>query len=865
MPKPLSTLDHNSHKELQQYSYDKRPSSERSVTTPSLTNKFAQSVPMEPVNILILESGLRFDPTCLDLPIETLLHAQDDPDRETISSYDCVEAYNLLVTRIRLASNSLSHCDQESTLQEKLTTLIPQLTRCMARDLSEVLNFYLDFETPELHLSSVAAVLEPRLEEDHIQSAIETSLLCQSAISLASVILSLPGINTFFSGQSFYATRVRLLPSIGDHSHSPIDRDKSALLDPIIGLCAERYLRVYNSVRLQTAAFLCLRANATLGWITPEQSSAIVGAVNSALERDDGDELKMSALKVILLSFQWHYVNHFSIFQTVHHFLTHNAERFVRPFSAFFPKILVHLANSMDDGRYEGALALCAFASAKMTFQAPDTFKGFSSEIQDFMDHHGTRKKSVNRDYLLPALLQNTFQKSQCQEPVMALVSVAALIILEDAPIFSHPKSIRVVLDAMRYTSRHKVEVVRKLHTEVWKCLIWALSRILDDAGLQRESQEEWSARRDTYERAFKTLMQEVRPGVGLSLVSVALQEPPDMAGGKVDDFVDWNVGEALEVVKLFMKQREESLFLEGYSILSRWMSGIGSSDGNVPALGAFNFIQKPLVDGTWLRMNEEQLNAALNEIDPVDVSMIRPLTEAEINAHFQDLSDLWVFAGERFQKDCGAERLVCTRPCPRCSTLTPPQEQLASIWQALLLCQANLTQGQNHLTASRPVAAQLANLITRFVTPIADSRERVVQLGLVKKWWHVLKNVFEPSFVSIPAEIVLAGILSQDVDLKVGDVRRVWDEVCSDLVEAGVPTLLHVLHTRVTRVTMPAALDEDLEKLQEKESISATRAIWAILGKVGCVGAGMMNHEGTGKVRMGWGDMAAFLAVPFQ
>ncbi|KAF6741375.1 hypothetical protein DFP72DRAFT_1084224 [Ephemerocybe angulata] len=98
----------------------------------------------------------------------------------------------------------------------------------------------------------------------------------------------------------------------------------------------------------------------------------------------------------------------------------------------------------------------------------------------------------------------------------------------------------------------------------------------------------------------------------------------------------------------------------------------------------------------------------------PFDLSRVRTLTESEINSQWQALGEAWVLAVDKLQPKVTAEHV----------------EQLTGIWQALFLCQAHLTQGQNHLIASTPFAAQLASLLTRLLTPTAPSEVPVTPFG---------------------------------------------------------------------------------------------------------------------------------------
>ncbi|KAF6744459.1 hypothetical protein DFP72DRAFT_928782 [Ephemerocybe angulata] len=635
------------------------------------------------------------------------------------------------------------------------------LASCLQRDINEGSKI---FPRP--------CASKPTLEDYEIQSAADASFLSQSALRVAATVLSLPALYSLFN-----------------------EPERSNLIDAVVEICSEPSLAVMDSGKVHALAFLCLRADAILAWATTTHVSGITEAVGSALDGDH--DIQVQALK------------------TCSHFLTNAPERFLRPMAAFLPKVLVLLAKAST----EAALALGAFAAAKLKTQ--DLATGISNEVLDFMDHHGSRSKSKDKEHLFPAILQTA---SQRDKPVWALISIAALVVLEGASIFSHPRSVRLICDALRYTSRHSVKAISNMHTEVWKCLVWALSRIFIV-----ESADSIDARRDTFGRAVRILVQELKPSVGASLISVLLDTP----AGIDERFMLGNVSEAVQIVKQLVSTDKQ--FEEGYALLRRLVGGIGSSDYQVTEAGFSSFVHPSLLDGTWFRMPASELSSALSTPTAFDLSHVRSLTESEINSRWPDLSEVWVLAVEKLQPKLTAELV----------------EQLTGIWQALLLCQAHLTQGQNHLTASTPFATQLASLLTRLLTPTAPSEVLVTQLMLLQKCWRVLKNVFETSWLSIPAEIVLAGIIGQKIDLEDAAVREMWCGVCSELISAGAPTLLHILHTRVTS---PLRVGDGSEK-EVMEELLVTRLLWVGLGR----------HYIRGGDGMGWTDLAPFLALPFH
>lgn len=252
---------------------------------------------------------------------------------------------------------------------------------------------------------------------------------------------------------------------------------------------------------------------------------------------------------------------------------------------------------------------------------------------------------------MLPCILKEAIKGDG---GIWALTSIAALVILGDAQIFSHPRSLKIVFDALRYSSRHKTPAVASLHTEVWACLVWALSRSFS---IQDGSHVE--ARKDTYQRAFQLLAQEMRPSVGTRLVAVLVRDHSPTDGQPLRA---WNVQQAVAIIKQLMKDPCLQTFHEGYALLHRLVSGVPSSPSASSEPSLSDFVRDTLVNGSCLRMSLPDLEQALKDPHPFPLSYIHALTEAEVQAHWQDLSESWAMAAERLQPTISTEALVCSR-----------------------------------------------------------------------------------------------------------------------------------------------------------------------------------------------------------
>lgn len=278
----------------------------------------------------------------------------------------------------------------------------------------------------------------------------------------------------------------------------------------------------------------------------------------------------------------------------------------------------------------------------------PNVVMSISTEVHEFLAQHKSRKKSVGDDHLLPGILKEAINGDGA---IWAHTGLSALVILGDTHIFSHPRSLRLILDALRYSSRHKTPAVAKLHTEVWKCLVWVLSRSLTVA-----DEAHIDTRKDTYQRAFQLLTQEMRPGIGTRLVCVLMQ---NRLVSDDEKFRAWRVQEAVNIIGLLVKRKSSRQFQEGLSLLHRLVGGSTSPDRFDDDPKLWEYIRPALVDGSWAQLSLSELDKCLSEPHPITLSFMRPFTESEVRTHWEVLSESWAASVERIQSALTTDALV--------------------------------------------------------------------------------------------------------------------------------------------------------------------------------------------------------------
>ncbi|TFK23401.1 hypothetical protein FA15DRAFT_695085 [Coprinopsis marcescibilis] len=709
------------------------------------------------------------DPTFLACPIDTILQSLQDNEGEGTNIHDLIEAYNTLYCRLRH-----HNFQSESLALEYLRTHGKDVIQCLRRDMRSGKTFrprseaFLDEES----------FINPILTEEDIENSRNSGMLCQHALRVASLFMALPYL---FS----------VLPN----------KSPAKLFRHIVQMGQERLLPTWNAHITLALVFWCIQSQQLpLNVLLPRANDMVSSLEIAIIEEGCGEPAKLAA------------------FKAVRHVLNRTPD-LLQQFLKLLPPILNHLSSERMDYAIQAGYALSGFVTAKLALLGgpPAIHREISKIVHDFLEFHSSRQGAYSSISQLERLLPDIFPQSMKDEdtrgPFWTLSVLASFIVLADGTLFFRPKSLKLVIKALRHSSKHPNRSILFLHTEVWKSMIWCLSRVFEPAGWDGE--KSLDKQRDKFDKAFQVLTQENGQGVGACLVAAVLCN--HQAGNNDTKFVEQNVSKAVHIVKKLVQ--DATLVSEALQLLERLMSAIGSSAGTVAPLETSDFFPKFLVDGTLLTAGQQQLTHSR-------FTHIRPLTEAEINAHWNELVNAWAKVADA-----------------SLSNLSPTTlGTLGDIWQALLLSQTQLTQGHHSLTSTTP----LTSYITRFILPEPDVSLQESRLSLVKKLWKVLTNSFNDSWLPTQAEVVLASILNVQFDLLVDKVKKNWSELCASLIEVGATTLLGVLHSRTSES------QED-----EPAQLEVTRQLWMVLGRQQKRALDAEGHHWTGFV--------SFLTIPFR
>ncbi|KAF8904104.1 hypothetical protein CPB84DRAFT_1773418 [Gymnopilus junonius] len=575
------------------------------------------------------------------------------------------------------------------------------------------------------------------------------------------------------------------------------DIQLTSLLRDIMSFCTTSAANILNLPKLRAMAIWTLKVQQLPTPILVSLKAEIISTLRSSISHQSGEGTsKLDAFKAI-------------------HCILNSHPDFVSSFTALLPLVLQHLTCDSPEVQLHAALALSSFASAKCQFSSSGIvpLKQASEHIKTFIDDQASQRNSSQSESRLISSFSGALADGtewRRHGPSFVLTAISCFLVLLDHSFFVHPRSVKVVLAVLQKCAGHKHKSVCHIQAEVWKILFWAFSRIplaLDEVlpngkpGLR--------------ERAYRLVCEDLRGDRRLCLIAVLLGR--DNSKSTTRSEVD--VQRAIDAVDKLFKVGDSTSSDHAVAILSRMVSGIGAPLRSIHHDVEQECFARTLVEGTLLSQTTRELKVPAVKIS---IDQLRSLSEQEVLRNWQALSALWVS--------------MVQRDLSRGQVLSP---EIIEIWQALLLVHGEITPGEQHLSASSTFSRQSASIVAGFRVELDGLDKQRLYLSSIWKLWSVMKNVFTPTWLSHPAEKMLASLLRTQFILADGKVKELWSQLCSDLISVGIPTLLHILHMRSAK--------------QEGKEI--TRQLWLLLALNGPLTNDQEN----------WEDLLQFLIMPFS
>ncbi|KAF9005428.1 hypothetical protein BDQ17DRAFT_1353043 [Cyathus striatus] len=580
--------------------------------------------------------------TFFSSPIETLLESLEDPQDEHVTLHDVIEAYAMLSTRIRVLAKTL--LEVPVTPQPALETL-----QAHSRDLHKCLSRDIQRATAiPLHQfqsdwTVVHTLSEIDLPPECLQDSKDIANVCHHALQvIASVFLFRLFIHYF----------------------------------PVCLHTKTRNL-VFWIIQTQQLPFEILF----------NKIEDIKGILQMSM--DNGDRLSQASADSL---------------RSICQLLRRHPQKFIDIFACFLEPTLAFLSSGSFELRLDAADALCSFAAAKIQLPVTPVFETFAESIRMYIEGQ-VSKVLAHKPNCLPTILSNTISDDKGKGPRW-IVAVVASIILSDYLLFLHPKSLKLVLNALSRLRQNKRDAARTEHSLLWKCLIWAFSRIprnSSDAKLE-----------DIRRKAFNVVRQELTRG----LLSTCTPSDVDPARTASD------ISLLLGIPSTMITNHDHLATFEGLALLNQIMRGSKQTDKLADNRRLFPLA---LIDGSLLkpRRPTDDMTDTVKSLGCTHLPDIRPLTQNEIVYHLDDIINIW---------KCSTQKALME------SELAIP-EDVFTIWRALLSLYSYLGQQTTEPAASFKFSVRVASIIAGFAIHGESAKIEIASLSFMRNLWLEMCN----------------------------------------------------------------------------------------------------------------------------
>ncbi|PPQ70537.1 hypothetical protein CVT24_000292 [Panaeolus cyanescens] len=723
--------------------------------------------------------NLNYPLSFLESPIETLTESIQDPVHESITVHDLIDAYNLFSTRLRHILPIIVNSDI-SPLLSPLQNNSAIVTDAICRDVTCVLPSSFatqqesDPELPYFEDDSSDSIDEPEDETD-------TSLLCCQALRMAADVCAIPCVMACLTDLE----RSRLISAVFEVSRFPTNV-------------------IFNWDKINSLVVSLFKFQ-QLPWDTMRTHQREIGILVRERVLDLSPQHRADSALIL------------------RHLLLRYPKLIKTLADQFLPTVLEQIVDTSARARIQAASALAAFALLKVK---PD-FHGYPDKaihqaMQDFITKYTSRYRSLHVSNRLSNILKSAIAEDEFWEGkgmVFGISLMSSMVVILDHHIFWNGRALLAIFKALKTLSIHPKSQVRRAHSEIWRLLIWSLSKFSPSL----DADEPIAFNFEKWDQAFQSIRAELKEGLGLQLIHLLMKMVEDVENEELSKNFVQNV---ISVLEDMSKHADLHIRMDAFKALCALLKGMGIH---------FSFVNASLSRSTThtdIAFSMKLVDGSILELDSVyeanipptlvDVSIFKPLSEQDITDYWEKLAEVWaavandvVMGKQKFTTD------------------------YIRAWQALLLVQTQLTQGNEHLSPTPDFATKLASIVSGFAVSNEPPEIQAKALSFVSKLWNAMKNTFAHDWLSSAAEIIVTSLLSKSFSLDDAVVQEVWAKVCSDLIAVGVSSVLNLLH---------GLHGGDQEGGQMK------RALWCLLAK-----SGKLPCE-----ENDWRGMVQFLLMPF-
>lgn len=262
---------------------------------------------------------------------------------------------------------------------------------------------------------------------------------------------------------------------------------------------------------------------------------------------------------------------------------------------------------------------------------SPKTRKKVSATVRRFIGKADYRDKKVRpvQQALKDALVINK------QEPALLIFNaycvlgvVASLIVLTGPSIFAHPKSLKLLLNAIGGAKTFVAREVQILRMCAWRCLVWSF--------LQLDAKELGNI--EIEEEAHKVIIQELGEDVSVAIMGSILARDK---GVTPQHAVNWTLSIMTQLIGSTLMNRL------GINVLHRLLEGIS---GTALSCSWHNNYLLPyeILSGSLSDLGIKFVRKAIMDIPSLEIKIVRPLRRHEVVSNWDAILKLWQSAVEK-------------------------------------------------------------------------------------------------------------------------------------------------------------------------------------------------------------------------
>lgn len=233
---------------------------------------------------------------------------------------------------------------------------------------------------------------------------------------------------------------------------------------------------------------------------------------------------------------------------------------------------------------------------------------------------------------------------------------LGCLTILTGSAMFLDKDCMLLIAEVLPVTGLDHLWVpTRALHSFVWRCLVWNFvwTPYMSRSKLVPRT-DNWRA--EKRQHFTDNIKQAQAPGVGAALVSALLYKDEKPFGPALTTSLprDTDVVRSIGIVKGLVSIPGTTLFTEGVSILNRLMSGVGydTTRREPTPWTAEALVPLDLLDGVLIEIDRKHMLRLMKSHSTFQYNAIRALSDTEVEAHWEELLNVWLLAFKRVVTD---------------------------------------------------------------------------------------------------------------------------------------------------------------------------------------------------------------------